>query len=79
MVGGCRGGELQAAGSNAEGLSLLRDVQQLDLSAGEDEVTVKQLWGAPAPVPSAPNSTTPLTFSAQRWLRGLKDVWRGIS
>lgn len=34
MVGGRGGGELQAAGSNTEGLSLLRDVQQLYLPAG---------------------------------------------
>lgn len=79
MVDGCGRGEFQAAGSYTEGLSLLCDVQQLDLPAGQDEVTVKQLRGAPTSFPSTPNSPASLAFPAQRWLRGLKDVRCGVS
>lgn len=43
-------GKLQAAGPHAEGLSLLRDVKQLDLPAGQDEVAVKQFRHRPSPL-----------------------------
>lgn len=62
-AGGGRG-ELQAAGPHAEGLPLLRDVQQLDLPAGQDEVAVKQLRRRPPPLAAA---------------AGLQDVRRGVS
>lgn len=68
------GGELQAAGSHAEGLSLFCDVQQLYLPAGQDEVTIKQLRGPSSPFPAAP-----LTFPPVLQLRGLQDIWCGVS
>ena len=79
-VGGGRG-ELQAAGAHTVGLALLRDAQQLDLAAGQDEVAVKQL-GAAAPPPAlatahaaAPASATP-TAALPR-LRALQHVRGG--
>lgn len=57
--------EFQAAGSHTEGLSLFRNVQQLYLSARQNEVTVKLLWGSPPPFPITQDSShyaTELTF-----------------
>lgn len=81
VVGRGGGGELQAAGSHAERLLLLCDVQQLDLTAGQDEVTVEQLRRPSPPFPSAPNSSpaaAPLAVSPALHLRRLEDVGRGV-
>lgn len=82
VVLGRRGrGELQAAGPHAERLPLLRDVQQLDLPAGQDEVAVEQLRGASPPLPHtphAPSSSSSATVPPVLQLRGLQDVGRGV-
>lgn len=73
VVGRGGGREFQAAGSHTERLPLFCDVQQLYLPAGQDEVTVEQLRGAPPPFTATANAT-----ASALQLRGLEDIWRGI-
>ena len=59
--GGAGGGgrALEAAGADAEGLALLRDAQQLDLTAGQDEVAVEGLGAHATTAAASPRERTP--------------------